>query len=347
MALSTGFLEKIVKSTYVVFPEKEKIELWEENVLPPEADEVMCVAEKSLISIGTESFCLRGIFDPGTNWNDWVQYPFRPGYSMAARVVEIGKEVTGIKVGDRISAWVPHQQYFNVKADAVALVPDSICAEDATWTALGCTTQLGIRRAKLKLGESVGVVGLGMLGQLVVQYLALFGARHIIAIDPTESRLELAKLHGATHTLAMEVENAGEKVIDITNGWMLDVVYEITGHPAVLAPSLKLLRKLGRLVLLGDTPTPTEQHLGPGVVSNSLSILGIHGMQSPSQPTEYNRWTALEMAKLFFDYIEQGRMNPAGLVTHRYSPAKAPQVYERLRADRYSSIGIIFDWGLL
>lgn len=336
-----------MKSTYIVFPEKEKIDIWEETIASPEPDEILCAAEKSLISIGTESYCLRGIFDPGTNWAEWVHYPFRPGYSMVARVVEVGKNVANLKAGDRVSAWMPHQQYFNVKAGAVTVVPAGISSEDATWAVLACTTQLGVRRAELKLGESVGVVGLGMLGQLVVQYLALFGARHIIAIDPVEKRLECAKAHGATHTLAMDVESARADIKKITGGWMLDAVFDITGHPAVLAPALKLLRKLGRLILLGDTPTPTEQHLGPGVVSDSLSILGIHGTQSPAQPTVYNRWTAGEMANLFFDYLLQGRMNVSGLVTHRHSPADAPQVYNALHSNRYNSIGIIFDWNLL
>ncbi len=69
-------------------------------------------------------------------------------------------------------------------------------------------TQLGIRRAALQLGEAVGVIGLGVLGQLVVQYLALSGARQIIAIDRSVPRLALAQGHGATATLALDVADA-------------------------------------------------------------------------------------------------------------------------------------------
>jgi 2-desacetyl-2-hydroxyethyl bacteriochlorophyllide A dehydrogenase len=319
----------------------------EEILTPPEAGEVLCAAEKSLISIGTESYCLRGVFDPGTNWAAWVNYPFRPGYSMAARVVAVGQGVTGLQEGDRVAGWIEHQQFFKASPRQLHPIPAGISAEEATWSVLACTTQLGVRRAQLQLGETVGVIGLGMLGQLVTQYLAVAGARKIIAIDPVQSRLDTAKAHGATHTLALDVAVARPEIEKISGGRMLDVVFDITGHPPVLAPAIQLLRRLGRVVLLGDTPTPTQQHLGPGVVSNSIAILGIHATARPDEASDFNQWSAPEMVALFFDYLLQGRMRVSDLVTHRYSPLDAPQVYDTLRRDRSAAIGVIFDWSLI
>jgi 2-desacetyl-2-hydroxyethyl bacteriochlorophyllide A dehydrogenase len=333
-----------MKSTYLVFPGPNKVEVRQEEVTPPGPGEVLCAARKSLISIGTEMYCLQGVFDPGTNWGEWVQYPFRPGYSMAARVVAVGEGVAAFKEGDRLAAWVPHQGHFKLAPEHLYSIPDAVSDEDAPWMCLATTTQLGVRRAGHVLGENVGVVGLGMLGQLVVQYLVLSGARRIIAIDPVQSRLDMARAHGATHTLAMDVREARQAIRDITGGQLLDVVYDITGHPAVLAPCLPLLRKLGRLVLLGDTPTPTQQRLGPGVVSDSIAILGIHGTMTPDQPTEFYPWTRREVIALFFDYLAQGRMKVADLITHRYAPAEAPAVYAELGRDRSRFMGILFDW---
>ena len=336
-----------MKSLYIVFPEKGKVELREESIALPDRGEMLCAAEKSLISIGTETYCLRGVFDPGTNWEEWVQYPFRPGYSMVARVVAVGKDVAGLREGDRVAVDVAHQQFFRTKPEEAYLLPDTIGDEDATWTNLACTTQLGVRRAELQLGETVGVVGLGVLGQLVVQYLAVSGARKIIAIDLVQNRLEVAKAHGATHALALDVKSARKKIVKITESKMLDVVFDVTGHPAVLAPSIQLLRRLGRVILLGDTPTPSQQCLGPGVVSDSIAILGIHGTMSPAQASEFNPWSREEMTALFFDYLTQGRMCVSDLITHRYSPLDAPQVYAGLLQDRSTAIGVVFDWNLL
>ena len=80
---------------------------------------------------------------------------------------------------DVLRSGQPHRQRFVAAADSLVRVPAGIDADTACWMLLAVTTQLGVRRVQLELGESVGVVGLGLLGQLVVQYLALAGARHV------------------------------------------------------------------------------------------------------------------------------------------------------------------------
>jgi len=336
-----------MKSLYVVFPAPVQVEVREEEVAAPGPGQVLCVATRSLISAGTELNCLRGVFDPGTNWADMVRYPFRPGYSMVARVVEVGPGVTALKVGDRITSRTPHSHYFILpEADAYRL-PDGPTDEEATWARLAGTTQLGARRAKLEFGESVAVIGLGILGQLVVQYVALAGARRVIAVDLNPTRLAWARSHGATHVIAADAASARAAIAEITAGRMLDVVFDVTGHPAVLSAALGLLHRFGRLVLLGDTPVPTQQRLGAGVVSNSLAILGIHGTAHPDASSDFAPWSRPEMYDLFFDYLAQGRMRVADLVTHRYSPLDAPAAYDMLLRNPADALGVIFDWTLL
>jgi threonine dehydrogenase-like Zn-dependent dehydrogenase len=157
----------------------------------------------------------------------------------------------------------------------------------------------------------------------------------------------MAKAHGATHTLNMDANNARSEIEKITNDKMLDVVFDVTGHPAVLSSCIRLVRRLGRVVLLGDTPNPNQQFLGPGVVSNSVAILGIHGTMAPAHYSEYSPWTQEAIADLFFDYIMQGRMRVSDLITHRYSPNDASAVYSNLIQNRSAHIGVIFDWNLL
>jgi 2-desacetyl-2-hydroxyethyl bacteriochlorophyllide A dehydrogenase len=348
-----------MKSKYIVFPEKQQIAVWEEDVDPPGEGEILCKADQSLISIGTELHCLRGVFEPGTNWYDWVKYPFRPGYSMVGHVIGVGKGVVGFKEGDRVTNDAVHQQYYKAQIyDAhnrfavpngigPYVLPDGVSSEDATWRSLNLTCQNAVRRGNFQFGEVVGVVGLGILGQLVTRFLAAAGARTIVVIDPVKSRLELALKGGATHALQIDVKDAVAPIREITGGWMLDLVFDVTGHPAVLASCVPLLRKLGRLVLLGDTPTPSEQHLGPGVLSNSIAILAIHGYAIPERSTPFTPWTAERMSGVFFDYLKAGKMRVAELVTRHVSPLQAPEVYHQLVQDRSRDIGVVFDWSIL
>jgi threonine dehydrogenase-like Zn-dependent dehydrogenase len=131
-----------------------------------------------------------------------------------------------------------HRQYFVVDAEEALLIPDGVSDEAATWFGLATITQNGIRRAQHDLGDSIVVIGLGLLGQLVVQYLKVSGAREFIAIDTSPARLAMAKAHGATHILETDVVGAREAVEEVTNGRMADVVYDITGHPTVFSPAL-------------------------------------------------------------------------------------------------------------
>jgi threonine dehydrogenase-like Zn-dependent dehydrogenase len=274
-------------------------------------------------------------------------------------VIGVGKGVQGIKEGDRVANYGFHQQYYTAQMYNLQkrydipegigpyVVPDGVSSEDATWRSLACTCQNAVRRAQFEFGEVVGVVGLGILGQLVIRYLAAGGARTIVAIDPAPSRLELARQGGATHTLQIDVKDAAQPVREISNGWMLDVVFDVTGHPATLAPCVQLARQLGRVVLLGDTPVPTQQHLGPGVVFNSVAILGIHGYMVPERTTPFTPWTVDRMSGVFFDYLLSERMNVVELVTHRYSPLQAPEVYMCLLKDRSTDVGVILDWSSL
>ena len=333
-----------MRSLDIVFPQARAVALVTTDVPEPAFGEVRCQALSSLVSTGTESFCLAGSFDPDTFWQEWVQYPFAPGYSMTSRVVDVGPGVEGIAVGDRVATSTPHSSVFVVPAGDCIRVPDAVTDEQACWTSLACTTQLGVRRAGLELGESAAVVGLGVLGQLVVQYLRLSGARRVIAIDTVESRLAAATAGGATDTIAADVAAARQVIHELTAGGMVDVAFDITGHPAVLSPTTRLVHQLGRVVLLGDTPTPSRQQLGPRIVADSVSVLGVHASAAPEIATLRDPWTLSAMAGLFFDFIVAGRMNVDSLASHRFTPDQAVDVYEALRQDRSAFLGVFLDW---
>src|SRR5690606_25798154 len=119
--------------------------------------------------------------------------------------------------------------------------------------------------------------------------------------------LDLAAQHGATDIVLGTAAEAIEQVRALTGGRMLDVVFDVTGHHSVLASATTLVRQLGRVVLLGDSPSPSKQSLGPRIVADSVSVLGIHASAAPATATLRDRWTHAAMTELFFDYLLAGR----------------------------------------
>jgi 2-desacetyl-2-hydroxyethyl bacteriochlorophyllide A dehydrogenase len=336
-----------MESLNMYFVGQNQVNLVKEAIADPGPGEVLVKTSKTLISTGTETICLERRFEPGSHYDRWVQYPFPPGYSLAGTIVAVGDGVNDFQPGECVAIRAHHRQYVLTTPQRLYRIPQGVTEEDATWFGLGNIVQIGVRQAEHRLGDSVVVIGLGLLGQLVVQYAHLMGARQIIVVDTARKRLEMACVHGATHALAMTVEDARDEILRLTDGQGADVVYDVTGAPPVFQTALRLLRRFGKLVLLGDTGLPSEQRLTADIVLKGLKVVGAHDTNPPAESTDHAFWNHQQMAKLFFSYLERGEMRVSDLVTHRYSPLDAAKAYEMLRVERASAMGVIFDWSQL
>jgi len=333
-----------VESLNIVFTDQDRVEVRREPVPALKRGQLLVQSAYTLISTGTECTALQRTFAEDTAWAAFARYPIQPGYSNAGRVLAVGEAVEGFQPGDRVAVRASHGQYVVTDTSRTVLIPDSISDEEAAWFGLACIAQNGVRRAAHLLGDTVIVVGLGLLGQLVTQYVRLCGAREIIAIGRTRPRLELARKHGATRILETDACDARDAVLALTNGRLADVVYEVTGNPVVFAPALSLVRRFGTLLLLGDTGIPSEQRLTSDIVTRGLHIIGAHDTDPPAAATDQLHWTHNNMAQLFFTYLERKQMHVRELITHRYTPDEAPQAYRMLTHDRSAAMGVLFDW---
>ena len=241
-----------MESLAILFTGPQAVELRRLPVPDPGPGEVLVRTTKTLISTGTECIAYAHLIEPGTNWERMVQYPWAAGYSHAGVVEAVGEGVADLRAGDRVASFHRHGQYAWGPAEGFLPVPEGVTDEEGAFYALTTVVQNAVRKAEHELGDTVVVIGLGILGQLVVQYARLMGAREVIAVDLSEGRLAMAAEHGATATLCMGADAAREPLADLTGGRLADVVYDVTGNPAVFAPAQRLARRFGRLVLLGD-----------------------------------------------------------------------------------------------
>lgn len=336
-----------MQSRNIVFSAPGCVSLKAEALTAPQKGEVQCKAVRSLISTGTEVRCLRGVFDPGTNWESWVQYPFHPGYSMVAQVVAVGEGVTGFQPGNRVFAHAPHCEYFNVDAKLVNLIPPQIPDSDAVWTTMGRVTQNGVRRANIQLGDYVVVIGSGIVGLMSMQFAKIAGADGCIVIDTSRKGLELAGQLGANYTIPAPAGEAAAEVARITDGRMADVVIDATGNPLVLADACTLARKNGKVLIIGDTTQPHKQALGPGVISNYLTIMGAHAKMFVDEENPFFPYTWARIHQICYDYMLQGRLCVKGLSTLEAAPQDMPALYARLLEDTRFATGIQIDWSKL
>ncbi len=326
----------------IVFPAPGRVELQRDAVPEPGPREVLVQTRKSLISTGTETSALHQKFEAGTHQANWIKYPFRPGYSNVGTIVKVGEGVRDFSVGDRIASRAGHSQFAIAHLERATRIPEGVSDEDAAWFAIACIVQNGIRKARHEMGDAVAIVGLGLLGQLAVQYARVIGARQVIAIDTAKPRMVMAQSHGATTLLNSASDVEGVK--SATDGRLADVVYEITGHPAVLAMALTLVRRHGKVVVLATTPTPSKQCLTSDLVSRGLTIIGAHDNDPPKVTTDDDFWTHPQMGRLFFHYLQTGRMRVDDLVTHRFDAREAPAAYTLLDTDRDHAMGVMLDW---
>ena len=332
-----------MESTVVVFTGPQRAELLREDVPEPGRGRVTVQTLVSLISTGTESWCYRGEFDSNTGWASWVKYPFYPGYSNVARVIKVGEGVSGLSEGDRVFSMSGHRQLLDLSADSrnVIKLSDDISDEAAAWSKLATITQTGVRHGEHAMGDAAVVIGLGPIGQLVLQYLRVLGLRETLAIDPVQARLDTALSHGATRTFCGSAGVAKPFVEEHTEGRLADVVYDVTGHYAVLPLALGLVRDFGTVVLLGDSPHPSKQCLSPDLLTRQIKLRGSHNEKLPPQ---HALWTFPRQARLFYQYLRQGQMRVADLITHHFRPQDAPRVYDGLQKDRTETLGVLFDW---
>ena len=330
-------------SSNIVFTGKQQAELCSVPVPDLAPDGVLVRTRASLISSGTETICYRGESDPGTHWHNWVQYPFNPGYSNVGEIEQTGTDVTDFAPGDRVFSTANHHQVAVARGEPVK-IPDAVSDESAAWSKLATIAQTGVRRAALAMGDTVAIIGLGPLGQLLTQYARVMGAERVIAIDPLASRLEVALAHGATDQFAGSAGDALPFVQELTGGVRADVVFDATGYPPVLPLALALAKQFGLVMLIGDAPNPSQQVLTSDVITRQISIRGTH---NENLPGDQAYWSPARQIELFYTYLMRGQMRVDDLITARYAPGDAQQVYARLLNDRGASLGVLFDWALL
>jgi predicted dehydrogenase len=282
-----------------------------------------------------------------------VRNPTVPlGYSLSGIVVKVGKNVKDLVIGDRVACAgegkACHAEYASVPRNLTAKVPEEVDMSEAAFTTLGAIALHGFRTSGSRIGEVIGVIGAGLVGNLTIQIAAAAGCM-VVAIDQRKDRLDLAMQSGASLALNPTDPLLFSKVQNITAGRGLDAVIICaateSSEPVNLAS--KLLRDKGVVTIVGRVGMQFERKdyyqkeieirmsrsLGPGRYDQTYED------KSVDYPVGYVRWTLNRNMEGFLQLLKSKKLNLPSLIASRVPVEKAAEAYSLL--ERESKVAVL------
>lgn len=329
-------------SPSLVFSSPGVVELKDRRIPHPGATGILIETECSIVSPGTELACLAGV-------EAWAPLPIVPGYGSIGRVLETGPAVEGIAPGQRVFTYGQHARHSLTDRLVIPLGEDVDPAK-AVFARMAGISITALRVSGVELGDAVAVFGLGIVGNLAAQLFKLAGCE-VIGIDLSPKRRELASACGIAHTFEPGPELA-TRVAALTDGRMCECVVDATGIPAVAERAGELAGKNGELILLGSPRGEYRTDLVPflnrihlwdkGCVTVKGALEWRYPIQDPRDG--FTRHSIERNIRQILRLIEQGRLVVEPLLTHQVSPQECRAVYEGLRTQKDTYIGVVFDW---
>jgi predicted dehydrogenase/threonine dehydrogenase-like Zn-dependent dehydrogenase len=271
-----------------------------------------------------------------------MDQPSAPGYSSAGTVVAVGEGVTDIRPGDRVACagagHAVHAEFACIPRLLLARIPpdSKVSFDHAAATTVGAVALHGVRTAEVKLGEIVGVIGLGLLGQLTVQILKAAGCR-VVGMDIDRGRVDLALRLGAdaadsTSTAFLDAcmqQSAGRGADAV-----LITAQTTSSDPVNLAA--EVARDRAVIVAVGTVGMALERRpfyekeldfrvarsYGPGRYDAAYEQKGV------DYPIGYVRWTETRNMEAFLQLLADGKVDVGALITHRFPIDQAQSAYD-------------------
>ena len=288
-----------------------------------------------------------------------LEEPVPLGYSCAGEVLAVGEGVKGLFPGDRVACagagYANHADVVCVPKNLVVKIPDGVTDEDACAATLCAIALQGVRVTDPRIGEVVGVIGLGLLGLITVQILKANGCR-VFGVDLDPEALERALAQGADRAV-LRKENLVEIAASMTSGEGLDAVILTaatdSNDPVELAGTL--CRRKGRVIAVGTLPMEIPRRIYyPKELELRLSTSYGPGRYDPEYeergkdyPYAYVRFTEQRNLETALSLMAQGRLRIAPLVTHTFPIEEAEKAYALVEGKTEDLILVLIQNGLI
>lgn len=278
--------------------------------------------------------------------------PLPLGYCNVGKVIAVGKGVTEFRVGDRVASNGPHAEYVSVPQNLTARIPENVSDEEAAFTVIGAIGLQGIRLVNPTFGETVVVVGLGLIGLLAAQLLKANGCR-VIGFDFDPIKIKLAQEAGILAYNPGEGVDQVKLVQTITEGVGADAVVITASNKGneIISQSAQMSRKRGRIVLVGVVGLDIsraefyEKELifqvscsyGPGRYDDEYEQKG------NDYPLPFVRWTEKRNFEAVLQAMNAGSLKVTSMITERVPLKEYTKVYENMSGSGSIASILVYD----
>jgi len=279
--------------------------------------------------------------------------PLPLGYCNIGKVVAVGEGISEFKVGDRVASNGAHAEYVNIPKNLVAHVPENVSDEEAAFTVVGSIGLQGIRLLNPTLGETIVVIGLGLIGLLTAELLVANGCR-VIGVDLDDKKIELAKSKGIIGVNPRAGDDVIKSVLGLTNNIGADgvIITASAKNNDIISQAAQMSRKRGRIVLVGvigldlsraefyekELSFQVSCSYGPGRYDEDYERKGI------DYPLPFVRWTEKRNFEAVLHAIATGKLEVKSLITERVPLENYKDIYDNIGGQ--GSIASILEYPL-
>ena len=282
------------------------------------------------------------------------------GYSLSGVVIEVGEDADEFSVGQLVACagndHALHAEVNWVPRNLCVPVPDGVAPKHAAFATVGAVAMHAVRRAEVQLGETACVIGLGLVGQLIVQLLVASGVR-VVGLDVVPDRCRLAESAGAVAAAASDsdgIDRVEAQLGMCSHGLGADHVFIAAGGTsnAPVELAARVARDRARVVDVGkcslDLPWNAyydkeldvrfSRSYGPGRYDDRYELEGI------DYPAAYVRWTERRNLACFVDLLARDLLDVESLVSETFPIDVAPEVYAGLVSGDMGGVGYLFEY---
>ena len=326
-------------------PRDLRIEEWELDTTNLAPDEIWVETEVTGFKIGTD----RGNYEGAEKVPGAPDYPRSVGDSNLGVVQGVGSAVESFAVGDRVVSIYSHQsEYVAKESDRMVKVPPGTNPENAVFSNLYALSAHCYTKAFFTPGETVAVVGLGVLGLGAVALGPLLGAR-VVGLGNSQVRLEMARKMGAHAAFMSDDADLEAKLDAFTTGRGIDLVI-LTANPwPAYRTAMEVVRPNGRVSIVslmgrGEEPLDFNPLDMRWFYAKGISLIAVSGLEGRIFPGLEERCAGEKRWDFVLSLMREGKLEPKRLITHRLHYSEMVEAYEMAYRREKNMLNVVFNW---